>query len=105
MTRTEAGGDRPRWWGSTAFRITLLHLVLTLLGTLALSGVAWWATTGFALRQLAQEVERDSAVLVQSVRLGGPASVALSIEARMAGDRSGTQYFLLAGPGGPRPRR
>ena len=98
MPPTEAGGDRPRWWGSTAFRITLLHLVLTLLGTLALSGVAWWATTGFALRQLAQEVERDSAVLVQAVRLGGPGSVALSIEARLAADRSGTQYFLLVGP-------
>ena len=71
--------DRPRWWGSTAFRITLLHLVLTLVGTLALSGVAWWTTTRFALRQVAQEVERDSGVLFQAVRLGGPASVALSI--------------------------
>jgi len=92
--------DPPRWWGSTAFRITLLHLVLTLLGTLALSGVAWWATTGFALRQVAQEVERDSGVLVQAVRLGGLTAVALSIEARLAADRSGTQYFLLAGPDG-----
>src|SRR4051812_49735359 len=94
--------DRPRWWGSTAFRITLLHLVLTLLGTAALSGVAWWASTGFALRQLAQDVERDSGVLAQAVRLGGPGSAALSIEARMAADPSGMQYYLLTGPDGAR---
>ncbi|MCB4821050.1 sensor histidine kinase [Roseicella aerolata] len=94
--------DRPRWWRTTAFRITLLHLGLTLLGTLALSGVAWWATTGFALRQLAQDVEQDSGLLVQAARLGGPGSVVLSIEARIAADRSGTQYYLLAGPDGRR---
>lgn len=102
MPRAEPRGGRGAWWRTTAFRITLLHLVLTLLGTLALSAVAWWATTGFALRQLAQEVERDSGVLLQAARLGGPASAALSIEARIAADRSGTQYFLLAGPEGQR---
>jgi signal transduction histidine kinase len=87
-----------RWWRTTAFRVTLLHLLLTLLGTAALSGVAWWATTGFALRQLAQEVERDAGVLIQAARLGGPRSVAVSVEARLAADRSGTQYYLLAAP-------
>ncbi|TCZ53659.1 sensor histidine kinase [Roseicella aquatilis] len=103
MPRTDlAGEDRPRWWGSTAFRVTLLHLVLTLLGTAALSAVAWWATTGFALRQVAQEVERDSGLLAQAMRIGGPRSAALSIEARIAADRSGTQYYLLAGPDGTR---
>jgi signal transduction histidine kinase len=94
--------DHPLWWRTTAFRITLLHLGLTLLGTLALSGVAWWASTGFALRQLAQDIEHDSGLLVQAARLGGPASIALSIEARIAADRSGTQYYLLAGPDGGR---
>jgi signal transduction histidine kinase len=89
-----------RWWRTTAFRITLLHLLLTLLGTAALSGIAWWATTGYALRQLAQEVDRDSGLLLQAARLGGPRSAALSIEARLAADRSGTQYYLLAGPEG-----
>ena len=91
-----------RWWRTTAFRVTLLHLLLTLLGTAALSGVAWWATTGFALRQLAQEVERDAGVLIQAARLGGPRSVAVSVEARLAADRSGGQYYLLAGPDGTR---
>ncbi|MBL6454494.1 HAMP domain-containing histidine kinase [Belnapia sp. T6] len=82
--------------------MTLLHLLLTLLGTVALSGIAWWATTGFALGQLTGEVERDAGVLVQAARLGGAGSVALSLEARLAADRSGTQYFLLAGPDGTR---
>ena len=91
-----------RWRRTTAFRITLLHLLLTLLGTAALSGVAWWATTGFALRQLAQDVERDAGVLIQAARLGGPRSVAVSVEARLAADRSGTQYYLLAAPDGDR---
>ena len=91
-----------RWWRTTAFRVTLLHLLLTLLGTAALSGIAWWATTGYALRQLAQEVDRDSGLLVQASRLGGPRSVALSVEARLAADRSGTQYYLLASPAGER---
>lgn len=91
-----------RWWRTTTFRVTLLHLLLTLLGTAALSGIAWWATTGYALRQLAQEVDRDSGLLIQAARLGGPRSAAISIEARLAGDRSGTQYYLLAGPGGER---
>lgn len=102
MPPTDLPSPRGRWWRTTAFRITLLHLALTLLGTLALSGVAWWASTGFALRQVAQDVERDSGVLVQAVRLGGPASAALSIEARIAADRSGTQYFLLTAPDGSR---
>lgn len=103
MRPTERGPtERGRWWRTTAFRITLLHAGLTLLGTLALSAVAWWAATGFALRQLAQEVERDSGVLTQSVRLGGAPSAALSIEARIAADRSGTQYFLLTAPEGRR---
>ena len=102
--RTEPLAIEPgtRWWRTTAFRVTLLHLLLTLLGTAALSGVAWWATTGFALRQLAQEVERDAGVLIQAARLGGPRSVAVSVEARLAADRSGTQYYLLAGPDGTR---
>ncbi|MDN3566654.1 HAMP domain-containing sensor histidine kinase [Paeniroseomonas aquatica] len=91
-----------RWWRTTAFRVTLLHLLLTLLGTAALSAVAWWATTGFALRQLAQEVERDAGVLIQAARLGGSRSVAVSVEARLAADRSGTQYYLMAGPDGSR---
>lgn len=91
-----------RWWRSIAFRVTLLHLLLTLLGTGALSAVAWWATTGFALRQLAEEVERDAGVLVQAARLGGPRAVAVSLEARLAADRSGTQYFLLVAPDGGR---
>jgi len=91
-----------RWWRTTTFRVTLLHLLLTLLGTAALSGIAWWATTGYALRQLAQEVDRDSGLLIQAARLGGPRSAAISIEARLAADRSGTQYYLLAGPGGER---
>jgi signal transduction histidine kinase len=91
-----------RWWRTTAFRVTLLHLLLTLLGTAALSGIAWWATTGYALRQLAQEVDRDRGLLVQAARLGGPRSVAVSVEARLAADRSGTQYYLLASPEGER---
>ncbi len=49
-------GRRPGWLRTTAFRVTLLHLALTLLGTAALSGVAWWATTGFAYRRLATDV-------------------------------------------------
>ncbi|MFC7539052.1 hypothetical protein ACFQU2_05715 [Siccirubricoccus deserti] len=75
---------------------------LTLLGTLALSAVVWWATTGFALRQLSQEVEHDTGVLLQAGRLGGIASLAVSIDARIAADTNGTQYFLLAAPDGAR---
>ncbi len=102
MSSARRNEPSTRWWRTTAFRVTLLHLLLTMLGTAALSGVAWWATTGFALRQLAQEVERDAGVLIQAARLGGPRSVAASMEARLAADRSGTQYFLLAGPDGSR---
>ncbi|MCO6419733.1 HAMP domain-containing histidine kinase [Siccirubricoccus sp. KC 17139] len=78
----------------------MLHLSLTLLGTIALSAVAWWATTRFALQQIAAEVERDTGVLLQSAQLGGPRGLALAIEARIAADASGTQYFLLAAPNG-----
>jgi signal transduction histidine kinase len=99
VRRTE---PRAAWWRTTAFRVTLLHLGLTLLGTLALSAVVWWTTTGFALRQLSQEVEHDTGVLRQAWRLGGNASLAISIEARIAADASGTQYFLLAAPDGAR---
>jgi signal transduction histidine kinase len=98
-----AGADR-RWafLRTTAFRVTLLHLALTLLGTLLLSGLAWWATAGFAARQVQQQIERDMGVLLQAAALSGVRGVALSIEARIASDRSGLEYYLLAAPDGRR---
>ncbi len=92
----------PGWLRTTAFRVTLLHLALTLLGTATLSGVAWWATIGFAERRLAADVQQDTDVLLRAARLGGIASAALSVEARVAADRTGTEYYLLAAPDGAR---
>lgn len=87
---------------TTAFRVTLLHLLLTLVGTILVGGGAWWATVGFGARQAAQEIERGMGVLLQSGALSGPRGVALSIEARMAADRTGAEFYLLAGPDGQR---
>jgi signal transduction histidine kinase len=87
---------------TTAFRVTLLHLLLTLAGTLLVGGGAWWATVGFGARQAAQEVERGMGVLLQSGALSGPRGIVLSIEARLAADRSGAEFYLLAGPDGQR---
>lgn len=105
-----AAGGRSSWLRNplfrilrtTAFRVTLLHLALTLLGTAALSAVAWWATTGFAAQQVADEVARDMGVLQRAARLGGVASVAVSVEARLAADRGGTEYYALTAPDGSR---
>jgi signal transduction histidine kinase len=103
MPEQTPAGERPaRWYATTGFRITLLHLVLTLLGTALLAGIAFWATSRFAEGQIRAEVERDVRVLLNAGALGGPASIALSIEARIAADRSGTQYFLLFAPDGGR---
>ncbi len=87
---------------TTAFRVTLLHLLLTLAGTALVGGGAWWATVGFAARQAATEVERGMGVLLQSGALSGPRGIALSIEARMAADRTGAEFYLLAAPDGQR---
>ncbi len=87
---------------TTAFRVTLLHLLLTLAGTALVGGGAWWATVGFAARQAATEVERGMGVLLQSGALSGPRGIALSIEARMAADRTGVEFYLLAAPDGQR---
>jgi signal transduction histidine kinase len=87
---------------TTAFRLTLLHLVLTIIGTGLVGGVAWWATAGFAARQAAQEIERGMGVLLRSGSLSGARGIALSIEARMAADRAGSEFYLLAAPGGQR---
>jgi signal transduction histidine kinase len=87
---------------TTAFRVTLLHLLLTLAGTILVGGGAWWATVGFGARQAAQEVERGMGVLLQSGALSGPRGIVLSIEARLAADRSGAEFYLLAGPDGQR---
>ena len=94
----------PRWAfaRTTAFRVTLLHLLLTIAGTALVGGVAWWSTAGFAARQAAQEIERGMGVLLQSGALSGPRGIALSIEARLAADRSGQEYYLLAAPDGQR---
>ena len=102
--RNRAGwpGALPGWMRTTAFRVTLMHLLLTLLGTATLSGVAWWATIGFASRQLAADVEQDTGVLLRVARLGGAPSVAVMVEARTAADRAGTQYYLLAARDGAR---
>ncbi|MCU0983671.1 MAG: HAMP domain-containing histidine kinase [Acetobacteraceae bacterium] len=87
---------------TTTFRLTLLHLGLTLAGTALLAAIAWWATVGFATRQAAEEVERGMGVLVQSAALSGLRGVALSIEARLAADRARVEYYLLAAPDGQR---
>lgn len=84
------------------FRVTLLHLLLTLLGTALVGGGAWWLTAGFAARQAQQEVERGTRVLLQSGALSGARGIALSIEARLAADRSGVEFYLLAAPDGQR---
>jgi signal transduction histidine kinase len=97
--------EAPSRWAfarTTAFRVTLLHMLLTIAGTALVGGVAWWVTAGFAARQAAQEIERGMGVLLQSGALSGPRGIALSIEARMAADRAGTEYYLLAAPGGQR---
>jgi len=87
---------------TTVFRLALLYVVLTLLSTVLLGGVAWWATVGYAARQAAQEVVRATGVLLQSAALSGLPGVALSIEARLAADRGGAEFYLLAGSGGRR---
>jgi signal transduction histidine kinase len=87
---------------TTAFRVTLLHLMLTLAGTAIVGGVAWWVTAGFAVRQAGEEIERGMGVLLQSGALSGARGVALSIEARLAADRSGQEFYLLAAPDGQR---
>lgn len=94
----------PRWAfaRTTAFRVTLLHLALTLAGTALVGGVAWWVTAGFAVRQAGQEVERGMGVLLQAGALSGARGIALSIEARLAADRTGQEYYLLAAPDGQR---
>ncbi|HYZ34462.1 MAG TPA: hypothetical protein VE684_19500, partial [Crenalkalicoccus sp.] len=92
----------PRWAGTTAFRVTLLHLALTLAGTAILSGIAWWAATGFARRQLVTDIERDVGVLLQADALGGLPSVAVAVEARVAARGEGGQYYLLSAPDGAR---
>jgi signal transduction histidine kinase len=87
---------------TTAFRVTLLHLGLTLLGTVALAGILWWSTVGYATRQAAQQIERDTGLLLQAGALSGLAGMRLSVEARLAADRSGLDRYLLAAPDGTR---
>jgi signal transduction histidine kinase len=99
MTEAPARGSFLR---TTAFRLTLLQLALTLLGTVLLGGVAWWTTAGFFARESAQEIERGMGVLLQSAALSGVRGVALSIEARLAADRAGAEYYALVAPSGQR---
>ncbi len=87
---------------TTAFRLTLLQLLLMLAGTALLAAIAWWATVGYGTRQAEQEVERGMGVLVQAAAISGPRGVALSIDARLAADRAGNEYYLLAAPNGER---
>lgn len=97
--------EAPTRWAfarTTAFRVTLWHLLLTLAGTAIVGGVAWWTTAGFAARQAAAEIERGMGVLLQSGALSGARGIALSIEARLAADRTGQEFYLLAAPDGQR---
>ena len=87
---------------TTAFRLTLLQLLLMMAGTALLAAIAWWATVGYGTRQAEQEVERGMGVLVQSAALSGARGVVLSIDARMAADRAGNEFYLLVAPNGER---
>ena len=87
---------------TTAFRLTLLQLLLMMAGTALLAAIAWWATVGYGTRQAEQEVERGMGVLVQAGAIAGARGVALSIDARLAADRAGNEYYLLAAPNGER---
>jgi signal transduction histidine kinase len=104
MTAAPAASDHSRFGflRTTAFRVTLLHLGLTLLGTFALSATIWWLTVGYATRQAAQQIERDSGLLLRAGAISGLSAVALSIQARIAADRSGVEFYLLAAPDGRR---
>ncbi len=80
----------------------LLHLLLTLAGTGLVGGVAWWATAGFGAHQAQQEIARAWALHANPARCPARAASALSIEARLAADRSGVEFYLLEGPDGQR---
>lgn len=97
--------DVPARWAfarTTVFRVTLWHMLLSLAGTVLVGAVAWWLTVGFTARQAAQEIERGTGVLIQAGAVSGPRGMVLSIEARLAVDRTGQEFYLLTGAEGQR---
>jgi signal transduction histidine kinase len=98
----EDGGHRTAWLRTTVFRVTLLHLVLTLAGTALIYGLAYWSSSRVAAGQIASAVERDVRLLFAAAELGGTRGVALSVEARIAADTTAGVYYLLSAPDGGR---
>lgn len=104
MTRTHdrAHAGRFAWLRTTAFRVTLLHLLLTLGGTALIYGLAYWSSTRIAAGQITTAIERDVRFLVTAAGIGGAAGAAVSIEARIASDSGLGVYYLLTAPDGGR---
>jgi signal transduction histidine kinase len=98
----EDGGHRTAWLRTTVFRVTLLHLLLTLAGTALIYGLAYWSSSRVAAGQIASAVERDVRLLFAAAELGGTRGAALSVEARIAADSTAGVYYLLSAPDGGR---
>jgi signal transduction histidine kinase len=98
----EEGGHRTAWLRTTVFRVTLLHLLLTLGGTALIYGLAYWSSSRVAAGQIAAAVERDVRLLFTAAEIGGTRGVALSVEARIAADNTAGVYYLLSAPDGGR---
>lgn len=98
----EEGGHRTAWLRTTVFRVTLLHLLLTLAGTALIYGLAYWSSSRVAAGQIAAAIERDVRLLSTAAEIGGTRGVALSVEARIAADNAAGVYYLLSAPDGGR---
>ena len=53
-------GRRLAWLRTTTFRVTLLHLLLTVAGTAVVYGLAYWSSTRLAAEQITSAIERDA---------------------------------------------
>jgi signal transduction histidine kinase len=86
---------------TTTFKVTLLHLALTLVSTAALWGFVWWVTVGYAVREIRMDLLHDAEVLQRAATAaGGVEAISGLVEARIATDQDGTHYFLLRGSDG-----
>ncbi|HCM84177.1 MAG TPA: HAMP domain-containing sensor histidine kinase [Alphaproteobacteria bacterium] len=89
-------GIAPRFFQTTAFRLSLLYVALFGISMIAVLGSIYIATVNNMIRIADETVERELDDLLLEYKRGGTRQLQKTIESRLRGDQLGGWVYLLA---------
>lgn len=86
----------PRFFQTSAFRLSLLYVALFGISMIAVLGSIYIATVNNMIRLADETIERELDDLLGEYKRGGPRRLQSAIESRLRGDQLGGWVYLLA---------